>query len=176
MKENNDLFELKNTTEAFDSTGEEFSEAVLGVAEKPVDEITIEAETSEIEKALDFISEKTGNLPFPLKEKNRIEIAVDEIVSNIVNYAYDDGKGSVSIKTESDSDGITITVTDSGIPYNPLEKEDPDITLSADERRIGGYGIFIVKNIMDNVGYDYKDGKNIFTMRKNIQNKEKINE
>ena len=129
-------------------------------------ELTIDNEVSDIPKAVDFVAEKAENLPFSLKDKNQIEVAVDEIISNIVHYAYGEGKGKAALRMKSDEKGISITVEDSGMPYNPLEKEDPDITLSAEERGIGGYGIFIVKKVMDEISYDYKDGKNILTMRK----------
>ena len=95
-----------------------------------------------------------------------IEVAVDEIISNVARYAYGDGVGNVTVNFASDEEGITLTVTDGGVPYNPLNKEDPDITLSAEERSIGGYGIFIVKKVMDDISYEYKDGKNILVMKK----------
>jgi anti-sigma regulatory factor (Ser/Thr protein kinase) len=96
-----------------------------------------------------------------------IEIAVDEMVSNIARYAYEGKDGKATVRFASDEQGITITLIDSGIPYNPLEKEDPDITLSAEERGIGGYGIFIVKKVMNEITYEYRDNKNILTMKKN---------
>ena len=131
-------------------------------------EITLDAEVEKVTEAIDFVTNQAEELPFSIKEKHQLGIAVDEIVSNVARYAYQDKKGKMALRIETDSSGITITVTDSGIPYNPLEKEDPDITLSAEERGIGGYGIFIVKKIMDEVTYEYKDNKNIFTMRKNF--------
>ena len=63
---------------------------------------------------------------------------------------------------------VTITFVDHGVPYDPLAREDPDVTLSADEREIGGLGIFMTKQIMDDVAYEYKDGKNILTLKKNL--------
>ncbi len=129
-------------------------------------ELTIDNELEEIPKAVDFVAEKTDGLPFSFKDKNQIEVAVDEIISNIVHYAYGDGKGKASLKIQADNEGISITVEDSGVPYNPLEKDDPDVTLSAEERGIGGYGIFIVKKVMDDLTYKYEDGKNILIMRK----------
>ena len=128
--------------------------------------ITIDSEVSEIPKAVEFVAGKAEVLPFSPKVRNQIEVAVDEIISNIVYYAYGEGKGKATVGVSCDDKGITITVEDSGIPYNPLEKEDPDITLSAEERGIGGYGIFIVKKVMDEITYNYSEGKNILTMRK----------
>ncbi len=132
-------------------------------------EITIDAKVENVELAIDFVGEKTENLPFNVKDKHMLEIAVDEIVSNVARYAYDGKEGKVTLKFDSDDRGISITVIDSGIPYDPLEKEDPDITLTAEERGIGGYGIFIVKKVMDEISYEYKDNKNIFTMKKNYK-------
>ncbi len=132
------------------------------------DTLTLDASLDSVSSAIEYVENKVEPLPFSGKVRNRIVIAVDEIVSNVARYAYEGGSGKFSIKAEADDAGITITVTDSGIPYNPLEKDDPDITLSAEERGIGGYGIFIVKNTMDDISYEYKDGKNIFVMKKNF--------
>ncbi len=132
------------------------------------DEITVDNEVGEISKVIEFVSAKAEKLPFSFKDKNQIEVAIDEIISNIVHYAYGEGKGKAVIKLESDESGMSIIVEDEGIPYNPLEKEDPDITLSADERGIGGYGIFIVKKVMDDIKYEHRDGRNILTMKKNF--------
>ena len=133
------------------------------------EEITIDAKLESVASAIDFVSERTEELPLSMKDKHQIGIAIDEIVSNVARYAYTDSTGKAAVRIDTDAKGITITVTDSGVPYNPLEKEDPDVTLSADERGIGGYGIFIVKQVMDELTYEYKDGKNIFTMRKNYE-------
>jgi anti-sigma regulatory factor (Ser/Thr protein kinase) len=98
----------------------------------------------------------------------RIMIAVEEIYVNICHYAYapDTGKAFVHIETTSDPKCAVVTFVDSGVPYDPTAKEDPDITLSAEERKIGGLGIFMTKQIMDEVKYEYKDGLNILTLIK----------
>ena len=128
--------------------------------------LTIDSKMSEISKATEYIAGKVENLPFTPKDKNQIEIAVDEIVCNIVSYAYGDKTGKATVEFEKTEKGIIITISDSGIEYNPLEKEDPDTTLSAEERGIGGYGIFIVKKVMDHIEYNRKDGKNILKLFK----------
>ena len=190
---NDELYGIERTLDALNSCKDEKPKAILEAVKASVDsfvgdapqfddltmlcfefegeenELTIDAKLENVEKAIDFVAEKVGKMPFSLKEKNRIEIAVDEIVSNVARYAYGDGVGEVNIRVESDDEGMTLTVTDSGIPYNPLEKEDPDVTLSADERGIGGYGIFIVKNTMDKIDYEYSDGKNILIIRENFK-------
>ena len=103
----------------------------------------------------------------------KIRLSVEEVVENVVRYAYEDGAGCLeatidNVAATDNSVLLTITITDQGTPFNPLEKEDPDITLSAEERNIGGLGIFICKQMMDEVQYCYKDGNNILTMKKFI--------
>ena len=103
-----------------------------------------------------------------MKVQLLVEMAVEEIFVNIANYAYPDRTGQARIRTEllQDPRRIQITFTDSGIPFDPLKKPDPDISLSLDEKPIGGLGIFMVKKEMDDVQYRYEDGKNILTFMK----------
>jgi anti-sigma regulatory factor (Ser/Thr protein kinase) len=95
-------------------------------------------------------------------------VAAEEIFVNVASYAYTSGIGSVAIEVnfEEKPKAVAIRFIDSGIPYNPLEKEDPDVTLPAEKRGIGGLGVFMVKKSMDEVTYEYKDGKNHLTIRK----------
>ena len=98
----------------------------------------------------------------------RVQLAVDEIFTNIATYAYDAEGGKVEIAF-SCKDGIAqITFADRGIPYDPLKKDDPDLTLSPEEMQIGGLGVFIAKNNMDAISYRYENNRNILTMSKNI--------
>ncbi len=100
----------------------------------------------------------------------KVRLSVEEIAENIVNYAYNNGNGFVEITTTLDEEGVlTISFKDAGVPFNPLEKEDPDITLSLDERPVGGLGIFICKKMMDSVSYVFEDGCNNFTMKINTR-------
>jgi len=133
--------------------------------EGSLNELFIEAKIENIEAAQEFISSRLEDCS--TKIRNQITIAVDEIFSNISNYAYGTETGSVLIRVEVGEEAV-IVFEDKGTPYDPLEKEDPDITLSVEEREIGGLGIFMVKNIMDRVDYEYKDGKNILTLRKSL--------
>lgn len=94
-------------------------------------------------------------------------ICAEEIFVNIASYAYIDTLGDVTIVQDIDEDHVTLTFIDSGIKYNPLEKPDPDITLSAEERGIGGLGVYMVKKMMSEVDYIYSDGKNRFRMTLN---------
>ena len=90
---------------------------------------------------------------------------------NIAHYAYAPGTGSATIHFEARTDPkrAVITFTDSGIPYDPLSRPDPDVTLSAEERQIGGLGIFMVKKSMDDIWYEYRDGHNVLTIVKNLE-------
>lgn len=100
--------------------------------------------------------------------RNKVEIAVDEIISNIVRCAYPDEAGSVATEITFDkADRVILRFIDSGIPYNPLENEPPDTSQSLDERPIGGLGIHMVKSITDEISYEYTDGQNILTIIKN---------
>ncbi len=104
------------------------------------------------------------------KVRRQISISVEEIFINIVHYAYpsNDDKGEILVKCDV-CDGIAdISFQDSGIPYDPLKASSPDITLSAEERQVGGLGVFMVKKNMDEVFYEYRDGKNILTMKKRL--------
>ena len=93
-------------------------------------------------------------------------MAVEEIFVNIANYAYDNEPGDVWISVSTDELGATVEFRDSGVPFDPLQKEDPDITLSAEKRPIGGLGIFMVKKNVDDISYEYRDGQNILRMKK----------
>jgi len=98
----------------------------------------------------------------------KIRLCIEEVVENIVNYAYTHGDGWIVAKTERSGDKILISLRDAGIPFDPLAKPDPDITLPAEAREIGGLGIFLCKQMMDSVRYEYTDGCNVFTMVKKI--------
>ncbi len=95
----------------------------------------------------------------------RIRLSVEEIAENIVTYAYNNGNGFIEITTSLENDILTISFKDAGVPFNPLDKQDPDVTLGIDERPVGGLGIFICKKMMDSVSYAFEDGCNNFTMK-----------
>lgn len=99
----------------------------------------------------------------------KIRLSIEEAVENIVRYAYENGNGWMEAGTSLEGGSLVITLRDAGKPFNPLAKEDPDITLSAEERKIGGLGIYLCKKLMDSVSYEYTDGCNIFTMTKEIK-------
>ena len=133
-------------------------------------ELEIEAKTENLSKVQAFINKHLEIANCPMKAQMQIELAVEEIYVNIANYAYapDIGNAIVLVEVLKNPLSVAISFTDSGKPYNPLEKENPDVTLSAKEREIGGLGIFLTKKVMDDVLYEYKDGKNILTLKKNL--------
>ena len=100
----------------------------------------------------------------------KIELSIEEAVENVVQYAYEGGIGWLEAGTSLDDKSLILTIElrDAGMPFNPLEKEDPDITLSADERPVGGLGIYICKNMMDSISYRYEDGNNVLVMKKRV--------
>ena len=100
----------------------------------------------------------------------KIELSVEEAVENVVQYAYEGGIGWLEAGTSLDDKSLILTIElrDAGVPFNPLEKTDPDITLAADERPVGGLGIYLCKSMMDNINYRYEDGNNVLVMKKRV--------
>ena len=128
--------------------------------------ITLDATTDNLQTVLDFIDAILDENDCPMKTKLQIDIAVEEIFVNIANYAYASGTGKATVCAAVEDREVTITLTDSGTHFNPLLKEDPDITISAEERDIGGLGILMTKKSMDSVSYEYKDQQNALTLKK----------
>ncbi|MCR4930438.1 MAG: ATP-binding protein [Lachnospiraceae bacterium] len=135
-----------------------------------MNKLTIDARKENLNDVLTFIDGFLEELNTPQKTIMQVDLSAEEIFANISEYAYGDGKGQVTVvfKTNQSKDEISITFIDSGIHYNPLEKEDPDITLSIEERKIGGLGVFLIKKYMDDVTYEYKDYKNHLTITKKL--------
>ena len=131
-------------------------------------EITLTATLENIEVVTKFVDEQLEELDCPMKAQMQIDIAIDELFSNIARYAYAPNVGEATVRVESSDDPLTVIITfiDKGVPYNPLEKEDPDTTLSADDRQIGGLGIYMVKKSMDSMEYEYRNGQNILSIKK----------
>lgn len=133
-------------------------------------EIELAAAISNIVDVTAFVDEQLEANDCSMKAQTQIDVAIDEIFSNVALYGYPEGEGRVKVSVDF-PDGeakVVISFEDNGLPFNPLEKADPDITLSAEERGIGGLGIFMVKKTMDDVRYEYKDNKNILTIEKTI--------
>ena len=134
----------------------------------PADEITVEANGGNLHAVIDFIDAHLEASGCPPKTRMHMDLAAEEIFVNIANYAYAPDKGNATVRAEVSGDPVTVTITfiDSGVPFDPLKKADPDTTLSADERAIGGLGVFLTKKLMDDVSYEYRDGQNILSIKK----------
>ena len=117
----------------------------------------------------EFIDAVAEEVALDMSLAMSLNLAIEEAVVNVMEYAYPDGeKGNVEIEVTVDEGWITFIISDSGIAFDPTTKEDADTTLSAEERPIGGLGIFLVKKLMDTIEYQRTDGKNVLTLRKNI--------
>lgn len=130
--------------------------------------ITVPAELSQLDAVLAFINEALENAGCPVKTSVAINIAAEEVFVNIANYAYDDrpGEATVGVSVDECAKVARLEFIDGGKPYNPLARKDPDIERSSQEREIGGLGVFMVKKMMDEVAYQYKDGRNVFSFCK----------
>lgn len=139
--------------------------------EKRIAEITLEATVENIERVTDFVNAELEKLDCPHKAQLQLDIAIDELFGNIVRYAYRPGVGPATVRISVSEDPLSVNVTfiDQGKPYDPLKNEDPDTTMGLDERKIGGLGIFIVKNSMDQISYSYENGQNILRIRKQLE-------
>ncbi|MBP5256070.1 MAG: ATP-binding protein [Clostridia bacterium] len=135
-----------------------------------LNDLEIEAIPENLTEVQGFVDERLEKIDCPPKAVMQIGIAVEEIFINIANYAYAPEKGhaTVSVGVTDNPVAVTISFTDHGVPYDPLAKEDPDVTLPAGERQIGGLGVFMTKKLMDDVSYEYRDGQNILTLKKNL--------
>lgn len=133
-------------------------------------ELTVEANRDNLLQVQSFIDEELEAADCPMATQIAIDIAVEELFVNIASYAYDgkSGPATVQVSVYEDPASAEITFIDCGKKYDPLAKPDPDVTLAAKDRTKGGLGIFMVKNSMDDMKYEYKDGKNVLTLIKNL--------
>ena len=131
-------------------------------------ERTFEAKVENLDQALAFVDECLEPLGASMKAQMQIDVAVEELFVNVASYAYAPGIGPITLRVEPEDGAVTITLVDRGTPYDPLAKADPDVTLSAEDRQIGGLGIFMVKKSMDAMEYRREDGCNILTIRKKL--------
>jgi len=132
--------------------------------------ITVPAALDQLYTLLDFLESELARCNCSANIQTQVALAAEEIFVNIAHYAYHPESGDATVKCEVSGDPphITVQFVDGGQPYNPLAREDPDITMSVEERDIGGVGGYLVKKTMDTCFYEYKDGKNILTIQKNI--------
>lgn len=134
-------------------------------------ELNVLAKVENIEKVTEFVDEQLELYDCPPKAKIQLDIAIDELFGNIAHYAYtpDEGPATVRVEVCENPLSVILTFIDNGVPYNPLNQSDPDVSLSAEERGIGGLGIYMVKKSMDEITYEYHDGQNILTVKKSLE-------
>ena len=135
-----------------------------------MERLEIQATKENLLEVSAFIEGYLESIDCPMKAMMQISVAVEEIFINIASYAYGEGSGMAEILIDHNQadNSVDITFMDRGVPYDPLAKEDPDITLPAEERTIGGLGIFMGKKSMDDLKYKYEDGKNVLTIIKKL--------
>lgn len=171
------LADLKNDIDSFVCEAPQFDDITMLMldfkkrkAGEGMTERLFPADDSALNDVLAFAEEELEKAECPPKAMMQLTVAIEEVFVNVAHYAYPDEEGQVSfgIAFDSESRRITFRIADKGIAFNPLEKPDPDITLSAEEREIGGLGIFICKKTMDEIGYARENGENILTMTKKL--------
>ena len=169
------LHKVREEIDAFVGDAPQFDDiTMLGFSYKGcgknVPELTVEAKDENLAQVLAFVDAQLETLDCPPKTQMQLDMAVEEIFVNIAHYAYAPEIGNVTVQVETarEPKNVTVTFFDRGVPYDPLAKPDPDVTLSAEDRQIGGLGIYMVKKSMDDVRYEYRDGQNILTLKKNL--------
>lgn len=133
-----------------------------------MEKLLVKAKLENFNKCSDFIEEQLDKVGFDNSAKFKILTACEEIIVNVMNYAYSEGDGDLMVTIGDSVDSIKITFSDDGVPFNPLDKPDADVTLALEDRKIGGLGILMVKKLMDDVYYEYKDKRNVLTIIKNL--------
>jgi len=132
-----------------------------------MDELTIDARVGNLNMVVRFIAERLEAAGCSMKQQAQMTIAAEEVFVNIALYAYGQSGGSATVRVSVD-DEVAVEFEDCGKPYNPIDKKDPDITVGADGREIGGLGVFMVKKLMDSVEYKRAGEKNILTLKKKL--------
>jgi len=133
-----------------------------------MEQIIVEATVENLERVTDFIIESLEERNCKPKIIMQMELVIEELFVNVAHYAYTPNKGICTVQKEIEDNprAISITFIDSGMPYNPLEHDDPDTSLGVEEREIGGLGIFLVKKNVDKISYEHKDGQNVLRLTK----------
>ena len=133
-----------------------------------IKKMIIAAQVEKLNNVIDFVNSVLEENNCSMKAQMQIEVALEELFVNIAHYAYPEGNGEAEVDVSVADGYVEITLIDSGVPYDPLAKPDPDVTLSAEKRQIGGLGIFMSKKLMDSISYEYSDSKNKLTIKKKI--------
>ena len=169
------LLSMKNAVDSFTGEAPQFDDITMLCLKyhgggKQVKELTVEALIDNLDDVLAFVDEQLEAHDCSMKVQTQIDIAVEELFVNIAHYAYNPKTGPATLRLEIQENPLAVIITfiDKGVPYDPLARPDPDVTLSAEEREIGGLGIYMVKKSMDDIAYEYKDGKNILMIKKRL--------
>ena len=125
-----------------------------------------EARVEKLDEVLAFLDGTLEGMDCPMKTQIQLDVAVEELYVNIASYAYAPETGPATLRIVPEDGGVAITFIDHGMPYDPLAKPDPDVTLSAEERQIGGLGIYMVKKSMDGMEYRREGDSNVLTIHK----------
>jgi serine/threonine-protein kinase RsbW len=128
--------------------------------------IKYQSEINNLHFFVDFARKTAVKEGFDGSHLNQIELAVEESIVNIIDYSFPETTGEIGMDCEIRNNSICFIISDNGIPFNPLDKEDPDIEASIEDRQVGGLGIFLIKNMMDEVYYERKDDKNLLRLVK----------
>ena len=133
-------------------------------------ELVVDAQPENLPRVQSFVTQLLEEAACPMKTMMQIDVIVEEVFVNIAHYAYGTERGKAAVRAEISEKPpvVTITFADRGMPYDPLAREDPDVTLPAEQRQIGGLGIYMTKKMMDEVRYEYRDGQNILTLKKKL--------
>lgn len=133
-------------------------------------ELTVDATLDNLRLVNAFLEEHLEEADCPLKAQMQISVAAEEIYVNIAHYAYapETGTATLRLELQEEPPAVTLTFLDSGIPFNPLDRTDPDVSLPAEEREIGGLGIFMTRKSMDDLRYEFRDGQNVLTLTKRL--------
>lgn len=133
-----------------------------------MEKFTIDAKLENLPSVTEFVIDALESRDCPMKVTMQMELVIEEIFVNVASYAYKNNVGTITVCRSFDEEprALNLTFADAGTPYNPLEHEDPDTSLSAEERDVGGLGIFLVKKNVDEIFYKYEDGQNILTVKK----------
>ncbi len=132
-------------------------------------ELVITNEVSEIAKIVPFIEELAEQFSLPTELIFNLNLVLEEALTNVILYAYSEKGQDIYLSVEKKDNILIFTLTDKGEEFDPTKTEDPDVTLEAEERPIGGLGIFLIKNIMDEVEYQRIEGQNVFTLKKKVE-------
>ena len=135
-------------------------------------EITVRAAPEQIDAVMDFVNRQLDVLSCPEETRVDLDVAVDELLSNIIRYAYGSETGTVTVRVETQLEpkALILTFLDQGAPFDPLAEERPDTTsLPARERPMGGLGLYLVRSLVDEITYARRDGQNVLTVHKEIE-------